>query len=62
MIIRDNGQGFTPLDPEDLPPGYHGLTIIKERAEELGGSATISSTPGEGTEVMVSLPSEKVRM
>ncbi|MFC1992306.1 sensor histidine kinase [Chloroflexota bacterium] len=62
MTVKDNGQGFNPVDPVDLPPGYHGLTIIKERAEELGGSATISSAPGEGTEVMVSLPFEKVRL
>jgi len=62
MVVRDNGQGFTLLDAEDLPPGYHGLTIIRERAEELGGTLTISTAPGEGTEVRVSLPIEKVRL
>jgi len=62
MMVRDNGQGFTLLDPEDLPPGYHGLAIIRERAEELGGTLTLSTAPGEGTEVRVSLPIEKVRL
>jgi len=62
MIVKDNGQGFTLADLEESPPGYHGLNIIRERAEGLGGSLDISTAPGEGTAVMVSLPSEKVRL
>ncbi|MFC1978097.1 sensor histidine kinase [Chloroflexota bacterium] len=62
MLVRDNGQGFNPTDLGQFPPGYHGLNIIKERAEGLGGSVTISAAPGEGTAMTVSLPSEKVRL
>jgi len=62
MIVKDNGQGFTLSDLEESPPGYHGLNIIKERAEGLGGNLNISSAPGEGTALMVSLPLEKVRL
>ncbi len=62
MLIKDNGQGFTLSDLEESPPGYHGLNIIRERAEGLGGSLNISTAPGEGTEVRVSLPIEKVRL
>jgi len=62
LLIKDNGQGFNPADLEQSPPGYHGLNIIKERAEGLGGNVTISATPGEGTTVRVSLPTEKVRL
>jgi len=62
MIVRDNGQGFTLSDLEKSPPGYHGLKIIKERAEGLGGSLDISTAPREGTAIMVSLPLEKVRL
>ncbi|MFC2041003.1 sensor histidine kinase [Chloroflexota bacterium] len=62
MVIRDNGEGFTLSDLEESPPGYHGLTIIKERAEGLGGSLNISTAPGDGTAVMVSLPLEKVTL
>jgi len=62
MLVKDNGQGFNPDVLEQFPPGYHGLNIIKERAESLGGSVTISSANGEGTAVTVSLPSEKVRL
>ncbi len=62
MVVKDNGQGFILSDLEKSPPGYHGLNIIRERAEGLGGSLNISTAPGEGTEVRVSLPVEKVRL
>jgi signal transduction histidine kinase len=62
MIVKDNGQGFDLSDLEKAPPGYHGLNIIKERAEGLGGSLSISTAPGGGTELMVSFPLEKVRL
>jgi len=62
MIVKDNGQGFSLSDLEESPPGYHGLNIIKERAETLGGNLNISTAPGEGTALMVSLPLEKVRL
>lgn len=62
MLVKDNGQGFTLADPEESHPGYHGLNIIRERAEGLGGSLNISTAPGEGTELRVSLPTEKVRL
>jgi len=62
MLVKDNGQGFNLADLEKSPPGYHGLNIIRERAEGLGGSLNISTAPGEGTEVKVSLPVEKVRL
>lgn len=62
MVIKDNGLGFALPVPDKPPPGYHGLSIIKERAEELGGTLTISTTQGEGAEVRISLPIEKVRL
>ena len=62
MMIKDNGQGFNLEKLEESPLGYHGLNIIKERAETLGGELHISTSPGEGTALMVTLPFEKVRM
>ena len=62
MMVKDNGQGFNLLDLEKSPPGYHGLNIIRERAEGLGGSVHILTAPEEGTEIRVSLPVEKVRL
>ncbi|MFC1899354.1 sensor histidine kinase [Chloroflexota bacterium] len=62
MLIKDNGLGFSLDDLEKSPPGYHGLNIIKERAETLGGSVDISTAPGEGTAIFISLPVDKVRL
>ena len=62
ITIKDNGRGFNLDELDDPPPGYHGLNIIKERAEGLGGSLDITTSPGEGTEVIVNLPAEKVRL
>lgn len=62
MIVKDDGKGFDLKVLEEYPPGYHGLTIIKERAEGLGGKVWIETTPDQGTEIKVHLPVEKVRM
>jgi signal transduction histidine kinase len=62
LIIKDDGKGFSLAEIEESPPGYHGLDIIKERAESLGGDLNISTALGEGTALMVSLPLEKVRL
>ena len=53
MEIVDDGVGF---DPEVLPDrGGMGLKSISDRAEQIGGSVTIHSQPGEGTSVKVSV-------
>jgi len=62
MIISDNGRGFVLDDLSDSPPGYHGLNIIKERAEMLGGVLNINTSPEKGTVLMVNLPVDKVRL
>jgi len=62
MIVKDDGKGFKLEELEKYTPGYHGLNIIKERAEGLGGNFLITTAPGQGTEVKINLPAEKVRM
>jgi len=62
LVVKDNGRGFTLTDLDESPPGYHGLNIIRERAETLGGRLNISTAPGEGTALAVTLPLEKVRL
>ena len=51
LKIRDDGLG--------LPIGYQagiGLSSMRERAAELGGTFKIESTPGSGTVISVQLP------
>jgi signal transduction histidine kinase len=52
MTIRDNGLGF------DTQAGLHGhgLAVMEERARSLGGELSITTSPGQGTEVKVRLP------
>jgi len=62
LRVKDNGCGFNLTELGESPPGYHGLNIIKERAETLGGELQINTAPGEGTTLTISVPFDKVRM
>jgi signal transduction histidine kinase len=54
VFIRDRGAGF---DPAAVPDDRQGLReSIKSRLERAGGSAVVTSAPGEGTEVELRLP------
>jgi signal transduction histidine kinase len=53
LEVRDDGVGF---DPERAYAGHLGLDLLRTRAADAGGSATIGSRPGEGTSVVVSVP------
>jgi signal transduction histidine kinase len=54
LHVRDEGRGF---DPADLPSSEGlGLAGIREQAEVLGGSFSIRSAPGAGTELSVWWP------
>ena len=53
LTVIDDGRGFDVA--ERVGQGY-GLTGMHERVAALGGSLTIDSMPGEGTEVSATLP------
>ncbi len=53
LIISDNGQGFDVVTR--VSQGF-GLTGMHERVAGLGGSLSIDSRPGNGTEVSATLP------
>ncbi len=53
LEIEDDGRG---LATEADAQGGSGLRDMKERAEILGGSFAVNSTPGEGTRVSLLLP------
>lgn len=53
LEIQDWGCGF---DPANVARECFGLKGIRERASVLGGTATIDSSPGEGTRIHVELP------
>jgi hypothetical protein len=53
--IEDDGRGFDPATaPSDRP--HYGLMGIRERAELLGGTASIDTAPGRGTRLEIRVP------
>ena len=52
--VRDRGRGFSP---RDVGTDRHGIEhSIRARIDRAGGTTTISSRPGDGTEVHLSIP------
>jgi two-component system nitrate/nitrite sensor histidine kinase NarX len=50
LRIRDDGRGF---DPKQTPPGHYGLSMMRERAMAVGATLSITSQPGQGTEIVI---------
>ncbi|MGY1744601.1 ATP-binding protein [Blastococcus sp. SYSU D00695] len=56
VFVRDRGRGF---DPAAVPADRRGLRdSVTARVTRFGGTATVRSAPGEGTEVELLLPRE----
>ncbi len=56
LEVTDNGIGFN-LEDKDLDAGEAvGLLGMRERAELVGGTLTIRTSPGQGTEITVGVP------
>jgi two-component system NarL family sensor kinase len=56
LTIEDDGLG---LDASDTAEDRHGLVGMNERARMLGGALDLSTSPGAGTRVRVTVPLEK---
>jgi len=54
LTIFDNGRGFDPASADDAVG--MGLTNMRFRAEEAGGSLSIESAPGQGVTIRCSIP------
>jgi len=53
LEVIDNGRGFDRAAITDR--GGLGLTSLRERVERLGGTLTLESTPGSGTQLRVEI-------
>jgi signal transduction histidine kinase len=61
VVSVEAGQGMLTLSVRDdgaggADPRGSGLTGLRERAEALGGTLTLTSPPGGGTSVAVRVP------
>jgi signal transduction histidine kinase len=52
LAVRDDGTGFDPA----APPAGSGLTHIRDRVTELGGTVHIDSAPGRGATLTARVP------
>jgi signal transduction histidine kinase len=55
LVVRDDGCGMGP-NGLGAPDGHFGLQGVRERVDKLGGRLRIESTPGAGTQLMVTVP------
>jgi signal transduction histidine kinase len=60
VTVQDDGQGFDPGAWSEELGEHVGLRVMRERAEEVGGSLWVESSPEVGTRVVVRLPVKNV--
>lgn len=56
VTLQDDGRGFDPHEALGDTTGRIGLRVMRERAEEVGGSLELHSQPSHGARVVVSVP------
>lgn len=58
LTITDNGQGFNSneVNARPLEKAGSGMNNLHRRSRLLGGSCTVTSQPGAGTQVQIQLP------
>jgi two-component system sensor histidine kinase DegS len=58
LIIHDNGVGFhsEKMEQEAGRNGHFGLVGMRERIELIEGRMEIDSNPGQGTKIMMQIP------
>lgn len=56
LTVTDDGCGFDTAAVAGHAATHYGLSAMRERAAAAGGSCTVTSRPGAGTEVSVRLP------
>jgi two-component system, NarL family, sensor kinase len=54
LAVYDDGDGFVPEAAEQT--GHFGLQILQDTMQAAGGTLSLRSAPGQGTEVLVRLP------
>ena len=61
LEVTDDGSGFDPTRLTDALDHGFGLTSMRERVEQIGGTLEVHTAPGTGTRVVVQLQQEETR-
>jgi signal transduction histidine kinase/ligand-binding sensor domain-containing protein len=59
LEVKDDGKGGALEQAKGTSAGHFGLTGMKERAAAIGGMLEVSSAPGEGTTIRLSVPARR---
>ena len=60
LTTRDDGRGFIAESTFADRGGHFGLSVMKERAERMGASLTVSSGAEAGTEIVLTVPGRAI--
>ena len=60
LRVADDGIGMDPPTAERGREGHFGLPGMRERASRIGASLSVTSTPGAGTAVIVTVPGRAI--
>jgi signal transduction histidine kinase len=55
LTVADDGRGFQPDSAPSGESGHFGLLGMRERAEKIGGQLHISSAPGQGAKIEITV-------
>lgn len=55
LRLRDDGRGFDRATAGQASGGHFGLLDMRERAEKLGARYSLTSQPGHGTEILITV-------
>jgi signal transduction histidine kinase len=58
LRIQDDGRGFNPAADRLVPEPHFGLLGMRERAAKMGASLEITTSPGHGCQLAVSLSAD----
>ena len=61
LEVTDDGSGFDPARVEEALDHGFGMTAMRERVEQIGGTLEVHTAPGTGTRVVVRLQQEEMR-
>lgn len=56
VVVRDNGRGIDSALLQDGKEGHFGLSLMRDRAQNIDAKLTLWSSPGAGTEVSLVVP------
>jgi signal transduction histidine kinase/ligand-binding sensor domain-containing protein len=61
LSVQDNGRGFSD-EPPSAHDGHFGIAGMRERAQQIGGTFTVSSQEGRGTQICVEVAADDREM